>query len=1384
MLITASRTMSNQAVPQFSQTTEQMLAAVKGHKASKSPDRTFPIHSTQPESSTPLQLTPSSQVPQLPYRNEFISHLSASILPQGPVAMTNLIARRNNAWRWQADVGIRVDGFPNGVTTLEVYRCFKQEGNISRIQVPNPRSPSSVYVNFCPPPHRAFWAGEGPPLIYTNTTIPGNLRTRLRCTITQERRFQVPSPVDPLVEYDELTRLNLNELDFGFMRSKREFTSMRTISAQPGCQIRLTLDLRFQKLRVDFALPERLVEQQGVHHQVPNRAAKYRLEVLIRHLGCIKTIESNTGEHRLLFTTASPPECYRRTDKIDATHDLTSNEWKEWFAWYRQTDIPSYSCELQTKAIDLRNQHAFIDLGRWTTFQLRLGSKIDEDDKLDTFKQILEDFNVPFTSAGDIQCYYTSGAEASIWKVIDPPQHDDGPSLGWLDFELIALPFAIRYQLEVCFSQGIMNEHNVTPDFLKRLVDLGEQRATSLLESAALINAKVNGPFDDPNGIFKLRPSKPSRKRNDLHFTYVRAAQITPTAIYYSTPVLETSNRVIRQYFAYQDRFLRVRFSDEEGKLRSRERDTDEEVFSRIRRALYDGISVGGRHYEFLAFGNSQLRDNGAWFFSSTNDLQAWEIRAWMGDLRGIKTVAKWASRLGQSFSTTRSVHSARVIVRTDADIIRNGYNFTDGVGKISPFLSQLIAMEFGAVTTLEVYPSLYQFRMGGCKGVLAIDPTLTRSQEVIIRESQYKFPAASQGLDVIRYSSFAASMLNRQIIIVLDSLGVSSSVFLGKQSAELAGLEKAMHDPNTALTLLQKRIDFNQMTLSVSSMIQDGFMDSKEPFFMSILHLWRAWNVKYLKEKARITVDQGAFLLGCVDETGHLRGHQNSDQQWREVFGPDSSQWQPEIFVQVRDPPHTGAYKVRQGLCLVTRNPALHSGDIRVVRAVDVPSLHHLKDVVVFPQTGKRDIASMCSGGDLDGDDYLVFWDTELLPPQQHWNQNPMDFSPPPGPTIDRDVVVDDIKEFFVKYIKYNRLELIAHSHLGHADRSQYNIEDPKCRELAALHSVAVDYAKTGVPAQLSRNLIPTQWPHFMEKNPKKTYKSQGILGQLYDQVQLIDFEPLFQTQFDQRILDAYDWANEQMSAILPRVKSIKQEYDNSVRRIMAKHSIASEFEVWSTFVLSHNRSSGDYKFHEEIGSLAHSLKTQYRDEIIEEAGGRNFEELEPWIAAMYKVSADEMVKALGDCNPPRSYEGQEWSRRQMVDMPFMSFPWIFQSELGRIAIKNRQVPLAAGFDEAPTKKAAVKKARHRPVDSASHVEPVMPDLDAPGGVVGPGEELMLFHDAPSSPLDRKVSIESFKTAVDGETQGNGAEVDDVNNPSGVANASSALDRLARMMV
>jgi RNA-dependent RNA polymerase len=236
-------------------------------------------------------------------------------------------------------------------------------------------------------------------------------------------------------------------------------------------------------------------------------------------------------------------------------------------------------------------------------------------------------------------------------------------------------------------------------------------------------------------------------------------------------------------------------------------------------------------------------------------------------------------------------------------------------------------------------------------------------------------------GLEIIRSSALATPFFHRQIIVVLSNLGVPDHVIIRKQQKMINEYEAAMTNEGVAIKKLRKHIDMNQTTLTMAGMVLDGFMKTQDPFIMSLLKLRRSCTIKNLEEKARIAIEDGAFVLGCVDETGVLKGHLNDPQSRLDTTRNKKLATLPEVFLQVDDTRKKGHYKIVEGVCVLVRNPSLHPGDLRVVRAVNTPELQHLKNVVVLPQTGDRDLANMCSGGDLDGDDYMVVWDDELIP-------------------------------------------------------------------------------------------------------------------------------------------------------------------------------------------------------------------------------------------------------------------------------------------------------------------------------------------------------------------------------------------------------------------
>jgi len=1209
-------------------------------------------------------------------------------------------------WACSQEEKMKIFDIPKTYWTKEVYESMSSFGTVFRIEMECGAHSNNAYVVFRLVHSsilRAISNFVRPPP--TKTLPYPNLRLGtaiVRYEARQSSLTTVPSPLNTAKRYYEYNILPARSIEFGTRVAEKTMMSMYTVQSPKGIQ--MILDLYRKELEIQFPL------------HLNNGVRKYRFRLPIALLSHVYRVnDETTGQPTLIIPFGSPPQFYvqKREGEVlgDGRNHTSFSEkeraWNDWQTWFRETDITHTRDKKKLQQLPLMNHKdaLIIDigkffmlwvlnprltkkLGQWTDYRLVFDATDLTGLKFKEFSDALADYGVTieYLDQYTIKPKVASPLLSLLQEEVSSthPHFESTPSPKQSVFDVLFasqmnLDFAVRYQLEACLSNGYLKEHNITSEFLEKLNALDPRRAIYLLEKVV----DKQHTYYDPMEIFGIR-IKSLDKKVPSYCILQRSVVITPTMMHVASPVMEISNRIIRKYAADGDRFIRVKFSDEktEGQLRSMPNGKAEAVFDRVRRAMRHGIVVAGRYYEFLAFGNSQFREHGAYFYAPTSSKSADDIRLSLGDFNHIRTVAKFGARLGQCFSTTRAVDLTVQSIPI-SDIERNGYTFTDGVGKLSPFVAQMAAKELGLSNAFDDPPSLFQFRLGGCKGVLALDPNIT-GREVHIRPSQQKFDVNFHpGLEIIRSSSLATPFFNRQIIVVLSHLGVSDHVIIKKQQEMVNDYETAMTDGSVAIRKLRKHIDMNQTTLTMAGMVLDGFMNVQDPFMMSLLKLWRACTIKNLKEKARIAIEDGAFVLGCVDETAKLKGHVNDPQSRLDATQVEKLMTLPEIFLQVDDTNKKGHYKIIEGVCILARNPSLHPGDLRVVRAVNIPELRHLKNVVVLPQTGDRDLANMCSGGDLDGDDYMVLWDAALIPTTI--NVPPMDFTPDKPEEIDGPITAADIGEFFVTYMKNDTLGQIAHAHLAQADFRADGVNDETCLALAELHSKAVDFPKSGLPAEMDRELRPSKWPHFMEKKhvaKHKIYRSTKILGMLYDQVQLVDFKPHWENPFDKRILDAFV-LDETMTA---KATEIKSSYDDALRRLMAKHGVRTEFEAWSVFVLAHNHESRDYKFAEEFGRTIGVLKAQYREKCRTAAGLdkdiMDWSRLGPFVAAMYMVTAQEMNAALAECQQMKTVGGQKSPVRAMdpEHMPLVSFPWLFPSELGKIATGNkvtRQLPV-----------------------------------------------------------------------------------------------------------
>ncbi|KAI3994947.1 hypothetical protein MKX01_000528 [Papaver californicum] len=483
--------------------------------------------------------------------------------------------------------------------------------------------------------------------------------------------------------------------------------------------------------------------------------------------------------------------------------------------------------------------------------------------------------------------------------------------------------------------------------------------------------------------------------------------ELTPSKVYFWGPEVNVSNRVLRHYHEHIDNCIRISFVDENWeKIRSAdlssrvitshgiEKHTG--LYRRVLSTLINGIVIGDKKFDFLVFSSSQLRDNSAWMFASVGTVTASRIREWMGDFREIRNVAKYAAGLGQSFGSlteTLNVYTHEIELIPDIEIERNEtkYTFSDGIGNISSEFAREVASKCG----LEGFtPAAFQIRYGGYKGVFSL------------RESMYKFKSQNTKLDVLAWSKYQPCFLNRQVISLLSTLGVSDSVFEKKQKEVIEQLDLSLTDPLRAYEALEI-MSPGESTNILKEMLLCGYKPDQEPFLSMMLQTFRASKLYELRTRTWIFVPRGRSMMGCLDENRIL----DYGQVFIQVSSVGSKHFHGDSFSKLSLEGSDGNNFVVVGKVVVAKNPCLHPGDVRVLRAVDMPALHHMVDCVVFPQKGKRPHPNECSVSDLDGDVYFICWDPELIPPCQI---QPMDYAAAPSVLLDHGADLLDIANFY----------------------------------------------------------------------------------------------------------------------------------------------------------------------------------------------------------------------------------------------------------------------------------------------------------------------------------------------------------------------------------
>ncbi|KAF1988383.1 RdRP-domain-containing protein [Aulographum hederae CBS 113979] len=839
------------------------------------------------------------------------------------------------------------------------------------------------------------------------------------------------------------------------------------------------------------------------------------------------------------------------------------------------------------------------------------------------------------------------------------------------------LPFDLRFQLEKLATNGKL-PHTAVLQLLHSCRDIHDRFGIAAASDAVRQLYKripIPGPHVPANELeldtlratllrnaaaYRDKGSYFDIARRHQNVVLVYRARVTPAGIYFYGPEPESSNRVLRIHANHRDAFIRTTFSDEEGLPLMFDRSID---LSHIYQERFQGIMNGAinaadHSYRFLGYSHSSLRSQTVWFMSTIapdknspnpNDFHFPErVLRDLGDFTSFRSPAKCAARIGQTFSdTVGSVFLQPSAIAKIKDIERNERVFSDGCGTISLQLLRKVWKSYRVPRAIN--PVALQIRFQGAKGMLSVDTRLADDM-ICIRPSMWKFEARNaQELEICgaAYKPLPA-YLNRQFTKILEDLGVPEEVFMTLQRRALDFLEKTATGAINMASFLRRRRLCESVNLGsyLTNLQEIGLSFQNDSFLTTCTELALLTDLNDMKYRGRIPLENAVTLYGIMDETGII----------------------PEGYIYVnverldgRGNPYRET--LSDGQVVITRAPAMFPGDVRIVRTMDVPAGHPLDslyNVVVFSQHGARDLPSMLSGGDLDGDIFTVIYDKGLLPPRQY---PPADFPKVEAIDIGRKVTARDITEFAVGFWENDILGKIAFEHMYLADAKKAGTLDPICQKMAALASIAVDYSKTG--QKVDPNSLPDFdrrfRPHFMAPEPRlllntnsedgpvftyegteaqedalklldpdkkgyQYYQSHRVLGKLFDEIDEMKFfsrvkeaakkcnenpmteEEMF-TRLEKHILQqsaGIQWAQEMELA-----KSIKNTYESNVEDTMLSFALhpalpLREPEVFTGTILGRSAGASNKRLRETTKDMRERFERDCLDTVYSIRYGR----------------------------------------------------------------------------------------------------------------------------------------------------------------------------------
>ncbi|CAG8450691.1 5457_t:CDS:2 [Paraglomus brasilianum] len=442
---------------------------------------------------------------------------------------------------------LRVSDLQPNASLAELRGFFSGYGHLHKIIMDTRESDTTVftgtvYLVYRPPPETKFWK--------QNPRFHG-----------KQLRIEILNPEN-------------DRQDFSRERGSQDFLSAKSL--EMGVFFKVNTFVREWetdndiKFKLNYA--RRSFETEfGFTKANRSKTYRFRLETYFDDVeGEFHTeLDTKKNQTRAVTTirTKFPPKLYFLDEKLGMRNQF---EWNLMDCWMRMTALrvgkPSDE-EMQQPTMPSYPNATGEEFGRW--FAYRITFIFDQNKGFNKLKEMFfkaADYNLVSRKAM-FSRYITTADGSNLKKYVDRSM---------LDFDVL-------YMLECNITHGYLHDYNLNDEFMDLLAQQKKETALTILDNFHQRKQRLYDPLS--HLMFEVAKLQGGDSRQETVPSYcvkMRKVVITPSKMYILPPTMETSNRTIRYFEDHKERFLRVQFNDENGKLTSSNGDNHISTLNRI----------------------------------------------------------------------------------------------------------------------------------------------------------------------------------------------------------------------------------------------------------------------------------------------------------------------------------------------------------------------------------------------------------------------------------------------------------------------------------------------------------------------------------------------------------------------------------------------------------------------------------------------------------------------------------------------------------------------------------------------------------------------------------------------------------------------------------